>query len=208
MTRTAGEHHGTARRRVVGCGAGGLLVWLVAGGWPGVIAGAVVAIGLWWPLGRMESAQQRRDRARDDSDLPFAADLLAAAMRSGAPTDHAVRVVGGALGGAVGQSLVRVADGLRLGLDPTDAWVAIGRTPAARRLADAVIRSADSGAALARALGRLADDLRAGRAERIEAAAQRVGVLMVLPLGLCFLPAFVFAGIVPVIVAVLGGVLR
>ena len=43
---------------------------------------------------------------------------------------------------------------------------------------------------------------------RVEAAAQRVSVLIVLPLGLCFLPAFVFAGIVPVIVAVLGDVLH
>jgi pilus assembly protein TadC len=42
----------------------------------------------------------------------------------------------------------------------------------------------------------------------VEAAARRAGVLVVLPLGLCFLPAFVFAGLVPVIVAVLGDVLR
>jgi hypothetical protein len=30
---------------------------------------------------------------------------------------------------------------------------------------------------------------------------------MILPLGLCFLPAFIFAGVIPVIIAVLGGVL-
>jgi len=40
-----------------------------------------------------------------------------------------------------------------------------------------------------------------------DAAARRAGVLIVLPLGLCFLPAFVLAGLVPVIVAVLGDVL-
>ena len=39
------------------------------------------------------------------------------------------------------------------------------------------------------------------------AAARRSGVLIVLPLGLCFLPAFVLAGLVPVVVAVLGDVL-
>jgi len=61
---------------------------------------------------------------------------------------------------------------------------------------------------VARALERLADDLRASRSAGVEAAAARVGVLIVLPLGLCFLPAFVLAGIVPVIVAVLGDVLR
>ena len=53
----------------------------------------------------------------------------------------------------------------------------------------------------------LADDLRADRAVAAEAAAQRAGVLIVLPLGLCFLPAFLLAGLVPVVVAVLGDVL-
>jgi pilus assembly protein TadC len=57
---------------------------------------------------------------------------------------------------------------------------------------------------LAGALSRLAEDLRADRLVRAEAAARRAGVLIVLPLGLCFLPAFLLAGIVPVIVAVLG----
>ncbi|HEU4425315.1 MAG TPA: type II secretion system F family protein, partial [Pilimelia sp.] len=64
-----------------------------------------------------------------------------------------------------------------------------------------------SGGALAGAFTRVADDLRADRAVAAEAAARRAGVLIVLPLGLCFLPAFVLAGLVPVIVAVLGDVL-
>ena len=80
--------------------------------------------------------------------------------------------------------------------------------PEAARIGDAVARSVDSGAAVARALSRVADDLRSARAATVEATASRVGVLIVLPLGLCFLPAFVFAGIAPVIVAVLGDALR
>ena len=79
--------------------------------------------------------------------------------------------------------------------------------PGAERLAAAALRSANSGAALAGALTRLADDLRADRATAAEASARRAGVLIVLPLGLCFLPAFILAGLVPVIVAVLGDVL-
>ncbi|HKD97006.1 MAG TPA: type II secretion system F family protein [Micromonosporaceae bacterium] len=196
------------RRQILGVLAGATVVWLLVGGWTGVAAAVLVAAGLWRPLGRMETAAQRRERTATVADLPFSADLLAAALRSGAPTEHGIRVVGGALGGTVGGALVRVADGLRMGLEPVDAWAALGPTPAARRLADAVVRSADSGAALARSLARLADDLRSSRVVLMEVAAQRIGVLMVLPLGLCFLPAFVLAGIVPVIVAVLGGVLR
>src|SRR5262249_24808102 len=122
------------------------------GGVPGVVAGALAAAGLWVPLGRIEPQEARRDRAEFAAELPFVADLVAAALRSGVPTEHAIRVVGTATGGVAGTGLVRVADGLRLGLDPTDAWAALGRTPDARRLAEAVVRSADSGAALARSL--------------------------------------------------------
>ena len=61
--------------------------------------------------------------------------------------------------------------------------------------------------AMARSLTGLAGELRADRAVVAEAAARRAGVLVVLPLGLCFLPAFILAGLLPVIVAVLGGVL-
>ena len=61
---------------------------------------------------------------------------------------------------------------------------------------------------MAGGLTQLADDLRAARLAAGEAARHRAGVLLVLPLGLCFLPAFLVAGVVPVIVAVLGDVLR
>ena len=71
----------------------------------------------------------------------------------------------------------------------------------------AAVASAEHGGALAGLLTRLADDLRADRLIAADAAARRAGVLIVLPLGLCFLPAFMLAGLVPVIVAVLGDVL-
>jgi pilus assembly protein TadC len=192
----------------LGGSAVGLLAWLLLGGWFGAVAGLVTAVVAARFLRRVESRGRRRDRERVIADLPFAADLLAAALRAGTPTDHGLRVVGTAVGGALGRQFVRVADGLRLGLQPADAWATLRTSAESGRFADAVSRTADSGAAVARALDRLADALRTAGAARVESAAQRLSVLMVLPLGLCFLPAFVFAGIAPVIVAVLGGVLR
>jgi Flp pilus assembly protein TadB len=56
-------------------------------------------------------------------------------------------------------------------------------------------------------VGRSLRLLRADRSLAAEAAARRAGVLIVLPLGLCFLPAFLLAGLVPVVVAVIGDVL-
>ncbi|WP_052914377.1 type II secretion system F family protein [Protofrankia coriariae] len=65
--------------------------------------------------------------------------------------------------------------------------------------ARALHRSEESGARLAAALGRLADQTRARRQERALTAARRAGVTAVAPLGLCFLPAFVALGVVPVV---------
>jgi pilus assembly protein TadC len=181
---------------------------LLVGGWPGVAVGAALAIGADRYLRRLEPAWRRAERLRAEADLPFVADLLAAALRAGLPTDRAVAVVADAVDGPVAQRLARVGRSLGLGLIPAQAWLTMADLPAGARLAAAVVRSADSGSALAAAFTRLADDQRARRITEAEAASHRAGVLIVLPLGLCFLPAFVFAGIVPVIVAVLGDVLR
>ena len=196
------------RRRRFVAAVGGLAVAVLVGGWPGPVAGLVTVVLLDRYLGRLEPAEQRREREAAALDLPYAADLLAAALRAGLPTDRAVREVAEALGGPVGTRLGRVAGSLSLGLAPVPAWRPVQDLPAGTRLAAAVARSADSGAALAGAFTRLADDLRTARLAGAEAAAQRAGVLLVLPLGLCFLPAFIVAGVLPVIVAVLGDVLH
>jgi pilus assembly protein TadC len=184
----------------------GIAVALVVGGWFGVGCGAVAAAAAERGLRRLESPAVRAERAACRDDLPLAADLLAAALRSGAPVDRAVTAVSDALGGPLGARLATTASSLRLGGAPAEAWAHLAGVPGAARLVAAAVRSSSSGAALAGALGRLADDLRADRAVAAEASARRAGVLVVLPLGLCFLPAFVLAGLVPVVVAVLGGV--
>jgi pilus assembly protein TadC len=156
---------------------------------------------------RREPAGVGRDRLAATADLPLGADLLAAALRAGAPVDRAAAAVADALGGPLGDRLARTARSLRLGAGPPEAWAHLSDVPGAGRLVAAAVRSSASGGALAGALGRLADDLRSDRRVAAEAAARRAGVLIVLPLGLCFLPAFLLAGLVPVIVAVLGDVL-
>jgi pilus assembly protein TadC len=171
------------------------------------VAGLIAAAVLVALTRRIEPAAVRHRRERESADLPLAADLLAAALRAGVPVGRAVTEVAGALGGPLGERLDRVGRTLLLGGEPAEAWQHLAAVPAAERLTGAAVRSAVSGAALARALTRLADDLRADRAVAAEAAARRAGVLIVLPLGLCFLPAFILAGLVPVIVAVLGDVL-
>jgi Flp pilus assembly protein TadB len=185
----------------------GLATAVVVGGWLGLGLAVAVAAGLDALLRRLEPAAERRRRLAETADLPVAADLMAAALRSGSPVDRAVGCVARALGGPLGERLATVGRELRLGGEPADAWQHLAAIPGGDRLALAAVRSARSGAAMAGALSRVADDLRSERAAAAEAAARRAGVLVVLPLGMCFLPAFVLAGLVPVIVAVLGDVL-
>lgn len=185
----------------------GLGVAVLLGGWSGPVCGAVVGIGAERLLRRMEPPAVRAARLRAVADLPLAADLLGAALRAGAPVDRAASAVADALGGPLGERLERTARSLRLGGTPAEAWAYVSDVAGAERLVSAAVRSSASGGALAGALGRLADDLRADRSVAAEAAARRAGVLIVLPLGLCFLPAFVLTGLVPVVVAVLGDVL-
>jgi pilus assembly protein TadC len=181
--------------------------WLLVGGWAGAIAGVVVGGALLRWYGRIVSVRPSLEERQVAAELPFACDLLAAALRAGASPDLAARSVGGVLEGPLGQRLVRVDRALRLGAPAEEAWTYLGSTEATLRVVQAAVRSQHSGAAFAGSLQRVADDLRADSLIATEAAARRAGVLIVLPLGLCFLPAFVLAGLVPVIAAVLGGVL-
>ncbi|MFB9237014.1 type II secretion system F family protein [Plantactinospora siamensis] len=185
----------------------GAATTVLLGGWFGLLAGVVAGAGSDGWLRRLEPAAARRSREAEAADLPLAADLMAAVLRAGAPTERAAGTVAEALGGPLGERLHRVARTLRLGGTAEEAWAHLGRSDGARRLAGSAVRSAGSGAALSGTLSRLAEDLRADRAAYAETAARRAGVLVVLPMGLCFLPAFILAGLVPVIVAVLGDVL-
>jgi Flp pilus assembly protein TadB len=185
----------------------GLVVAVCLWAWWSVPVGAVVAVAALRATRRLTPPAERAAQRRATADLPLAADLLAAALRAGAPVDQAVAAVAEALGGPLGARFDRAARSLRMGGSAAEAWAHVDDVPGGQRLAAAARRSSSSGGALAGACARLADDLRADRAVAVQAAAQRAGVLIVLPLGLCFLPAFVLAGLVPVVVAVLGDVL-
>lgn len=185
----------------------GLAVALLMSGWPGLAAGILVGLFLDRALRRLEPRAVVRDRQRATAELPFAVDLLAASLRSGLPPATAAEAVGAAVGGPLGRRLSQVGRALALGTPAAQAWSDVAALPGAGRLTATVLRGEHSGAALGRALDRLADDLRSTRVSDLEAAAHRSGVLIVLPLGLCFLPAFVLGGLTPVVMSMLGRVL-
>ena len=113
--------------------------------------------------------------------------------------------------GAVPQvSLVlgRVGAASELGSEPATAWREWVGHPAYGPLARALIVTGESGSAVADRLDSVSKQLRDAARHQAIARAQRVGVALMAPLGLCFLPAFVCLGVVPVVVGIAGQVFR
>lgn len=113
--------------------------------------------------------------------------------------EAALRAVALAFDGPIGALLADVARLSALGAPPEDAWSTALRDPNWSPIARAVIRAHHSGAALTEVFNRVASELRRDLRTTAEAAAARASVKAVLPLGICFLPAFLLVGVVPVI---------
>ena len=160
------------------------------------------------PRGVTRSATRRAGADVEPLALAGAWELLAACLRAGMPVPVAVRAVAEGLGEPAGPALLRTAELLALGADYTQAWLPALECTATARLAKAARRSGRSGIALAESLTRLATEVRADARQQSEARAQRAGVLIAAPLGLCFLPAFLLIGVVPVLVGLAGGLVR
>lgn len=181
--------------------------WLLVGGPAGPPSGALVAAFAWVAVGRMEAPADRRRREQLEAGLPLAVDLLAACLAAGQAPGTAVAEVADALEGPLHDELAGVATRLRLGADPVGVWREVAQRPQLGRLGRCVVRAVDSGASVAEAMTRLAEDLRRDARTRVEARARSVGVRAALPLGLCMLPAFVLVGVVPLVVGSLSALL-
>jgi pilus assembly protein TadC len=155
--------------------------------------------------------RRRPTPTRIDDPLAAASalDVLAACLRSGMAVPTAASATAPSAPAPLAAALSRAADLLALGADPTTAWA--NATGPDDKTVDALLRlarrSAASGAALAQGVAELADQSRHDAAAAATAAAERASVLIAGPLGLCYLPAFVCLGIVPVVAGLAGDVL-
>ncbi|WP_113704704.1 type II secretion system F family protein [Nonomuraea lactucae] len=184
---------------MISAAATGLICGLLVGGAAGFVVALVVAPIAGAVLHRREDPAVQRARERIKQDLPFAADLMAACLLAGRPVSAATEIAATAVGGPLGQRLSWASSQLRLGADPEPTWAHLAQDPATGHLARAMSRAAQSGAPVADVLTRLADDARETARAASVATARSVGVKAVAPLGLCFLPAFVLLGIIPVV---------
>ncbi|NNN37182.1 hypothetical protein HLK59_43955, partial [Streptomyces sp. S3(2020)] len=163
-----------------------------------------------WGGGARQGAEdmaESYDAAEAARQLPLAADLLAACIAAGAGPVVGARAVGEALGGPVGEGLARGAAEVRLGGPPGEAWRRLASMPGAGPLARLLERADVSGLPAAAPVARLAAEARAEWARTATARARRAAVMVTAPVGLCFLPAFIAVGVLPVVIGLASGVM-
>lgn len=186
---------------LAGLGAGAAVL-LLAPGWSAAAA-PVAALVVWDRVRRLEPRKLVRHRQEVRDQLPHVVDLLGALLRAGAAPDRAltsvVRVSPDALRAELSPFLGRLA----LGADPAEVWADLGAHESLGRLGVTLHRAYVTGASVAEAVHRLADDLRLARRAEVAVRVRQVEVKATAPLGACLLPAFVVVGIVPLVVSVM-----
>lgn len=125
-------------------------------------------------------------------------DLFAVCLDAGLSQAHAASAV--AEHAAI-PAWQQVAALLRMGIADERAWQAMREEPTLAELIIVVRHSVHSGAALATSCRRIATNLRSNVMHTGQEQAERAGVFITLPLTLCFLPAFILTGLLPVVMS-------
>ena len=186
-----------------------------------VVAVLAAVVAVWcWPTGRAlterwssdlsgppgghEAAQRRACRPGDPGrvgppDVAVAMDLLALVAASGRGVLEAMDRVAVVSPDHVRADLATVVAAQGWGVHTRDAWQLVG--PVWEPAGVALALASTAGLAPSGILVRAAADIRFAHAEALDLAAARLGIRLVLPLGLAFLPAFVLLTVVPLVVA-------
>lgn len=188
---------------------------LLGGGFGSIslIAGtAFMVAGRRW-VGALDRAAERADgwsagHTRAALDPAVLLDLADAGLSAGSSVPAMLLGLGQALDDQDGEespSLRRAGRSLLLGASWPEAWT--GAPGSLSGLGEALEPAWSDGADPGPLLRQAAATVRAGRSRRAQEAAARLGSRLVLPLGVCYLPAFILIGVVPVVVSAGGLVL-
>ncbi|MEO6714610.1 MAG: type II secretion system F family protein [Mycobacteriales bacterium] len=160
--------------------------------------------------GRLHDSRTRSSRRRfrrpgqRSIELPLAVELMAVCVSAGLPPQDAMATVGRAVPDDLGAAFAAAARSLIVGVPMEHAWSpAFARWPELRRVAETMGHTARGGTELVPALVSIAADQRRAVLVARTRAARRVGVLAAVPLGFCFLPAFVLVSVVPLVAGLL-----
>lgn len=181
------------------------------------VLSSLAAVLLCWPRPRRRW-MEARDRMQAPGPLPrrgpqtadagvddaaLLLELLAAALDAGLSVPRSLELVAGVCRPRLRDGLRVVVAGLAMGASWQHSWHRVRHHPDLAALYLALSFTALTGAPSSSLLFAQADQL---RRDARRAAEQRAGILavkLVVPLGLCSLPAFICLGVVPVVVAML-----
>ncbi len=130
-------------------------------------------------------------------------ELIAAGLHSGGSIPGVLVAVGENLKTNVGVALTRAGRSLLLGASWREAWNGAPRE--LRVVEEALVHAWEFGAPAAEALRSAREASEREALARAKVEAQRLGVMLVVPLGLCFLPSFILLAVVPLVVILAGG---
>lgn len=191
-------------------------LWAFAAAAMTAITAYLCVIGTRWAPLVGEGNGKRRMRPA----VALVLEMIAVAVRQGASIPRALEVIGevcsraggsGGSGGSgdddhdLGSEMILVARALNRGADWDNAWgVADPDGPDAAALA--VIRSAlepswKHGISPLLRIETTIEQIDREERQRIEEAAAKLSVRVLVPMGLCFLPAFILIGVIPSIVS-------
>jgi len=151
-----------------------------------------------------DAGGRTRDRAGPDGlkDTAMMLELVAAMLDAGSGIGRSLELVSASASSQYRESLRPVVSALAIGADWETAWRSSAvRLPEILELRDALGFAALTGAPSSAILYAQAARLRRERFRAAEKRAASLGVKLVVPLGLCSLPAFICLGVVPVLLA-------
>jgi Flp pilus assembly protein TadB len=167
------------------------------------VPAALLGVGVTASLGWIEPPSARRDRELQRSQLPATLDLLAAALAAGCAARVAAAEVAAVSQQPSRAALSAVAAETGVGRSDAEAWRLLASSPRWQEVwghvARDLARSARDGVPVQDVLRVHASRARQARQAALEKRARAVGVSSVLPLMVCFLPAFMAVGVVPIV---------
>jgi pilus assembly protein TadC len=149
----------------------------------------------------LPTRKQAQSKLSVEAELPFFGQLLAALIAAGSNLLTALEVLSPMLNSDLSRRTSRTIDLLKVGSPPANAWHEWVEDPVTRDWAGGLIRAQERGRPLANLLRVSAVSLSEQRLRRARIQVSKLGVKLSLPIGVCFLPAFIFGAIVPIVIS-------
>lgn len=174
--------------------AAALLLLPASAGFTGLKGFAPLRRGRPW-------AARRAEPVEDEADAAVLLDLTAALLSAGVGIEAALNRLAVSVPGA--EPLGRVHHALAAGAPWAQAVDLVAGHPELVGYCEHLSFAYATGAPSASMLQAAAEQARAQRRQDSERRAEELGVKLMLPLGACFLPAFILVGVVPVVISML-----